>query len=433
MPRSDFATRLRQDGRAAGCRCTANRTLGFECGLKREESQFLMLEFDPFSETYFDDPFSVYKQLRDEARAYYHEDLDCYFLSRFEDIWEAVNSGHFSHRKGTNTQDLLAGKPPNLALSSMTPPRHTALRKALWPFFSPRATRALEPAVRKNAARLIDEAILRGRVDANGELGRRISVRVAFEIIGLPESDADRAAELVGKAFDRSPDVKGPNRQALEAQEELHGYLQGKISERIEKPGRGGLLDTLIAYEFEGERLPFVQLLSNLYLLVIGGTETLPKVFAGGVYQLWKNPDQRAELTQDLSLAEDAFWEMLRYEMPTLMLGACAEQDTEIGGGTRIPSGQKIMHLWVSANRDEREFECPDRFDIHRKAPRILTFNNARHRCLGAHVAQMEGRVLLEELLTRAPDFEIDEDNAVKIRSEFFRGFDRLPIVLGNT
>lgn len=391
-----------------------------------------MVAFDPFAEDYFDDPFSVYKRLRDEARAYYHEGLDCYFLSRFEDIWEAVGSGHFSHRKGTNTQDLLVGKPPNLALSSMVPPRHTALRKALWPFFSPRAARALEPIVRENAARLIDEGIELGRIDANGELGRRISVRVAFAIIGLPEEGADHAAELVGLAFDRSPEVKGPNQRALDAQQELHGYLHDRISERIEHPGEGSLLDALIAYEFEGERLPFEQLLSNLYLLVVGGTETLPKVFAGGLYQIWKHPDQRAELTQDLSLAQDAFWEMLRYEMPTLMLGACAEQDTEIAGGTRIAAGQKIMHLWVSANRDEREFEEPDRFDIHRKAPRILSFNHGRHRCLGAHVAQMEGRILLEELIRRAPTFEIDEAGAVKIRSEFFRGFDTLPIVFGN-
>ena len=199
-----------------------------------------------------------------------------------------------------------------------------------------------------------------------------------------------------------------------------------------QSPGQGDLLDQLIAYEFEGEKLPFAQLLSNIYLVVVGGTETLPKVFAGGVYQLWKHPDQRAELAKDLSLAEDAFWEMLRFEMPTLMLGACAEQETEIGGGTKIAVGQKIMHLWVSANYDEREFDAPEQFDIHRRAPRILTFNHARHRCLGAHVAQMEGRVLLEELLTRDPEFEIDEEGAVRLRSEFFRGFDRLPIVFGN-
>ena len=388
-----------------------------------------MVEFDPFAESYFDDPFSIYKQLRDEARAFYHEELDCYFLSRFQDIWDAVSSGHFSHRRGTNTQDLLAGKPPNLALSSMTPPHHTALRKVLWPHFSPSRTRALEPFARKHAARFLDEGIEHGSIDANGGLGRRLSVRVAFAIIGLPEADADRAAELVGLAFDRSPDVKGPNQKALDAQAELHRYLKGQIDSRKAKPGGDTLLDALIAYDYAGEKLPDAQLLSNVYLMVVGGTETLPKVFAGGLFQLAKHPDQRKELAGDLSLAADAFWEMLRFEMPTLMLGACAEQETEIGGGTRISKDQKVMHLWVSANRDEREFGEPDRFDIHRRAPRILTFNHARHRCLGAHIAQMEGRVLLEELLVRAPEYAVDEANAVRIRSEFFRGFDRLPLV----
>jgi cytochrome P450 len=393
-----------------------------------------VLEFDPFCERYFDDPFSVYRRLRDEAPAYYHEGLDCYFLSRFEDIWEAVSSGHFSHRKGTNTQDLLANEPPKLALSSMVPPDHTTLRKALWPHFSPSSTRRLEPMVREHTARYLDEAMEHGEIDAVRGLGRRISVRVAFAIIGLPEADADRAADLVGVAFDRSAGVKGPTATALEAQGELHAYLGHAIAERKQeharRPRTDDALGVLLDCELRGQPLPDEQLLSNLYLLVIGGTETLPKVFAGGVYQLWRHPDQRAELVADPSLVQDAFWEMLRYEMPTLMLGACAEQPTEIAGGTRIDAGQKIMHLWVSANRDEREFPDPDRFDIHRRAPRILTFNNGRHRCLGAHIAQMEGRVLLEELLARAPDFEVEERRAVRIRSEMFRGFDSLPIRL---
>lgn len=390
-----------------------------------------MIEFDPFSESYYDDPFPIYRALRDEAPVYYHEGLDCYFLSRFEDIWNAVGSGDFSHRLGTNTQDLLAGKPPNLALSSMSPPRHTALRKRLWPFFSPSRTHAREARVRAIVARLLDEAIERGRIDANAELGRRLSVRVAFDLIGLPEADADHAADLVGLAFDRSPDVQGPNARALEAQAELHAYLSGQIEARQAEPApeHDDLLGALIAYDFEGERLPFEQLLSNLYLMVIGGTETLPKVFAGGVYQLWKHPDQRAAVAADPALVPDAFEEMLRYEMPTLMLGACADRETEIGDGVKLRRDQKVMHLWVSANRDEREFDAPDRFDVRRRAERILTFNHGRHRCLGANVARLEGRVLLEALLERAPDYEIDEAGARRIRSEFFRGFDRLPIV----
>src|SRR5262249_58083863 len=136
---------------------------------------------------------------------------------------------------------------------------------------------------------------------------------------------------------------------------------------------------------------------------------TARMVCAGGIYPRGPHPHRRADPPAAPRLARDAFWEILRTEMPTLMLGATAEVATEICGGTPVKAGQKVMHLWVSANRDEREFPDPDRFDIHRRAPRILSFNHARHRCLGAHVAQMEGRILLEELLARAPDFEVDE------------------------
>jgi cytochrome P450 len=154
----------------------------------------------------------------------------------------------------------------------------------------------------------------------------------------------------------------------------------------------------------------------------------VPKAFAGAVYQLLKHPDQRAELIANPELAQDAFWEALRTDMPTLMLGASAEVDTEICGGTKVRAGQKIMNLWASANRDEREFADPDRFDIHRRAPRIVSFNPGRHICLGIHVAQLEGRVMLQELLARIPDYEVDEDRAVRLRSEMFRGFQCLPI-----
>ena len=388
-----------------------------------------MLEFDPYAEEYFDDPFAVYRRLRDEAPDYYHRELDCFFLSRFEDIWQAVSSGHFSHRQGTNSGDLLIGKPPKLALSSMVPPRHTALRKLLYPHFSPSSTRALEPFVRGLAREFVREGLEQGEIDANTGLARRISSRVAFRIIGLPLEDADRAAALVASGFDRSAGVKGATNTAMQAQASLQDYLGDAVAERRRRPGPGDLLDRLIAFEIDGRPLPDAQLVSNLNLLVVGGTETLPKVFAGGAYQLWLHPDQRAELVADPGLVPDAFWEILRYEMPTLMLGASAEVDTEICGGTPVKAGQKVMHLWVSANRDEREFPEPDRFDIQRRAPRILTFNHARHRCLGAQVAQLEGRVLFEELLAAAPDYAVAEDRIVPIRSEFFRGYDALPIV----
>ena len=161
--------------------------------------------------------------------------------------------------------------------------------------------------------------------------------------------------------------------------------------------------------------------------MLVGGTETLPKAFSACVYRLFQNPDQRAEIVKDPSLVAGAFREALRYDMPTQALGRSVKVPKEVHG-QKLGLGQGLLFLWASANRDEREFANPDRFDIHRRAPRILTFGSGAHMCLGAHFAQMEGRVMLEELLAVAPEYEVLEDQAVRIRSEVFRGFSSLPI-----
>ena len=388
-----------------------------------------MLDFDPFAEELFDDPFPIYRRLRDEAPDLYLERYDCFFLSRFEDVWRAVSDPSFSHRRGTTSMELLLGQPThNSALSSLAPPAHTELRGQLAPAFLPGAVRRIEPRARKLVRGFLDEVLPRGEFDAVGDLALRLSARVAFLILGLPLADADEAATQVGASFDRTQGVRGPTEIAAEARERLQEYIAAALEERRRRPRGEGLIEVLLDAEVGGRKLTPDELVGNVYLMIVGGTETLPKVFSGALYQLWRHPDQRAELAADPGLVPDAFWEALRYEMPTLMLGASAEREATVCGGTRVRPGQKLMFLWVSANRDEREFPDPDRFDVRRRAPRILTFNHARHRCLGAHVAQMEGRVLLEELLARAPNYEVLEEKAVRIRSEFFRGFSSLPI-----
>jgi len=390
-----------------------------------------VIDFDPFSEAYFDDPFAVYRRLRDEAPALYLERYDCFFLSRFQDVWDAVSDPRFSHRLGTNSQDLLVGVRPHRALSSLVPPEHTALRRRLVPAFTPRAAQALEPRARAFVRELLDAGNPERDLDVVRDLARRLSARVAFLLLGLPERDADAQAAQVEVAFDRARGVAGPTATALAAQQRLRAYLAAQVEARRRRPGPGDLLDRLLGFEWEGRRQGDEELVANLYLLVIGGTETLPKVFAGAVHQLWLHPEQRARVAARPELADDAFREALRTEMPTLMLGAIAEQEVEIRGGTKLRPGQKVMHLWVSANHDEREFPDPMRFDVERRAPRILSFNHARHRCLGAHVAVMEGRVLLQELLARAPRYEAFPGRAERLRSEFFRGFASLPVRLG--
>lgn len=388
-----------------------------------------LVAFDPYSEELFVDPFPIYKNLRDNSRDLYLEQYDCFFLSRFDDVHNACRDKAFTHARGTTPMTLLQGlAPPPRALSSMVPPEHTALRASLNPDFMPGAARAIEAEARDIVRGYLDELMPRGTFDVNGDFAQRLAVYLTLLIIGLPTLDADWVASQVKLAFNRAPGVKGPTEAANQANANLQDYARAGIAERRRNPRGSGVLERLMSFEFEGRKLPDEELISNIFLLIIGGSETVPKAFAGAIYQLWRSPDQRAELAADPELAQDAFWEAVRTDMPTMMLGASAEVDTEICDGTKVRAGQKIMHLWASANRDEREFADPDRFDIHRRAPRIVSFNPGRHICLGIHVAQLEGRVMLQELLARIPDYEVDESRAVRLRSEMFRGFQCLPI-----
>ncbi len=388
-----------------------------------------MIAFDPYAESLFDDPFPTYRRLRDEAPDLYLEQYDCFFLSRFEDVHNSCRNKDFNHARGTTPMTLLQGTPPpGRALSSMVPPEHTALRATLNPDFYPAAVRRIEEQVRGTVRGYLDRLVPQGGFDVNGDYAQRLAVHVTLMVLGLALDEADWVAEQVKRAFDRAPGVKGPTEAANQANRNVIDYANRMIEQHRRNPTGAGVLERLIGFEFEGKKLPTEELVANIFLMIIGGSETVPKVFASLIDRLQDHPDQLAAIAADPALAQDAFWEAVRIDMPTLMLGATAEVDTTICNGTKVKAGQKIMHLWASANRDEREFPEPDRFDIFRRAPRVVSFNPGRHICLGIHVAQMEGRILLQELLARAPEFQVDRNRAVRVRSEMFRGFSRLPI-----
>lgn len=385
--------------------------------------------FDPYSEQMFEDPFPTYSKLRDNEPAYYAPEFDCFFLSRFQDVHDACRNTAFTHASGTTPDTLLLGREvPVRALSSLTHREHLTLRSTLSGDFFPAAARRMEEQTRQTVSQWLDEAMERGTLDVQADLAGRLAVHVALSMAGLPVEDAEWVAARVRDAFDRVPGVRGQTPTARQAAVELNAYAADAIADRRRNPREGGVIAKLLSYEYEGRPMPDEEVIANLFLLIIGGSETMPKVFAGLIAQLAEHPDQRAAVAADPGLADDAVWEALRTEMPTLMLGATAEKNTVICGDTHVRAGQKIMHLWAAANRDEREFADPDRFDIRRKAPRIISFNPGRHICLGMHIAQMEGRVLLRELLARSPEYEVDLANAKRVRSEMFRGFAELPI-----
>ena len=391
-----------------------------------------MVDYHPCSDAVLSDPFPTYRRLRDESPLHYLEEFDCFFLSRFEDIWNVIDDPRLTATRGTTTIDLLLGRPRSggLAMSAMDTPMHTRLRTLVNRDFLPSAARRLEGRARKLARSYVREGVERGEFDVVGDYAMRLSVRIACTILGIPLADADMLLDGVNRFFDREEGVQGPSEVAAAATEELRSYFRTWVAERRKAGTQDDILGRMLAFEFEGEKLEDETIVTNLQLMVVGGTETLPKVVAGAVYQLAQHPDQRADLVADPGLIPDAFWEALRYDMPTSMLGRAATQPLELHGRT-IEAGQKLMFLWPSANRDEREFADPERFDIRRRAPRLLSFGQSTHRCLGHNMARMEGRILLEELLAHAPRYEVVEEGVLRLRSEFFRGLGALPIRVG--
>ena len=392
-----------------------------------------MVEYHPHMEEVLDDPYPVYRRLRDEAPAYWVESYNAWALSRFADQWEvSQDNEHLTAREGTTPHYLVSQAIPALPnLNHMDPPAHRVLRSALLPFFLPRRVGRVEAELRPVVRACIDAFLERGQADAVREIGQGVASRLASMAIGFPPGDSVYIVDLVKRFLSREPGIDGITPTGVAAFEEMQRYLasvaRGRRAHRGEPENP---IDVLIRAEVEGERLDDLVIGQHLILLLVGATETFPKAFASAVHRLWQHPEQRRELAARPEWIPLALRECLRYDMPTQFAMRKVVAELEVGG-KRLRPGQLVMFLWPSGNRDEREFPDPDRFDIQRNPHRVLFFGNGTHRCLGAHFALMEGRILLEELLARAADYEVDLAGAERERGELFRGFSRLPIHAG--
>jgi cytochrome P450 len=399
-----------------------------------------MVDYDPFSDAVLDDALAVYARLRAESPVHYLERYDAWALALFEDVWNAgadpvhfVQPGPAIEMAGVREADLVPEAQQEIleksaSLFVMNPPRHTALRRRLARLFSPQGVARLEPRLRALVRERLDRLVPAGRCDAIADLAAPIAVEAACLLIGLPVADGPRLVEIVRRFFAREPGFPGMSPDGLAAALELRAYLQDAVRARVAS-GRGGddAMQAYLSVEIDGRRYDEDEVAMHLMTLVTGGTETLPKVFAGGVLQLHRHRDQRAALAAAPGLLPDAFTEIARYEMPTNFLTRTVAKDLTLRG-RRLRAGQGVMLLYRSANRDEREFPDPDRFDVARRPPRTLAFGHGTHACLGQHAARLEARLLYGELLARAPDYEVLEDEVVPARSEFVAGYLAMPV-----
>jgi hypothetical protein len=393
------------------------------------DASLAALEFDPYAYEVHEDPYPIYARLRTEAPVYRNEALGFWALSRHADVLAGFRDWqHFSNRNGVSL-DLDAfhrDAETTMSFLAMDPPRHDRLRALVSRGFTPRRVSSLEPHIRALSVRYLESFREAGSCDFIRDFAGKLPMDVISEMLGVPAGDRATLREWADLVVHREEGVRGlPPAAAQSALRMLH-YFSELLAERKALP-RDDLTGALIAAEIDGDRLSDREIIGFLFLMVVAGNETTTKLLGNALYWLWRNPPQRDRLRAEPGLVARWVEETLRYDNSTQALARVMAADLELHG-QKLREGERVVLLVGSANRDERIFANPDRYDLSRDTSASLAFGQGVHFCLGASLARLEGRVALEELWKRIPDYEIDPAGLVRVHSVNVRGFAALPI-----
>ena len=382
------------------------------------------------------DPWPMYTALRDHDQM--HNVVpgkaadDYWVLSRHADIWAAARDHEtFSSAGGLtvayNELELigLADNPP---MVMQDPPAHTEFRKLVARGFTPRQVEAVEPKVREFVIDRIERLRDAGGGDIVAELFKPLPSMVVAHYLGVPDADRARFDGWTEAIVAASTEAGGVA-VASDAVLEMMGYFAGLIERRRTDPG-DDTVSHLVAARLgaDGDTAGLLSILAFTFTMVAGCNDTTTGLLGGAAQLLTRNPDQRRMLIEDPALIGDAVEEFLRLTSPVQGLARTATADVTIDGRT-IPTGRKVLLLYASANRDERQYG-PDaaELDVTRRPRNILTFSHGAHHCLGAAAARMQSRVALTELLARCPDFEVDESGIVWAGGNYVRRPVSMPV-----
>ncbi len=380
------------------------------------------VEFNPFSHEHHADPYPTYRRLRDEAPAYYNAELDFWALSRFADVLHGYNDWEtYTSTRGV----ALESGTYSGSMIDCDPPQQLPLRRLLNHAFTPASVRQLEPRVRALCSEFLDEIVELGSCDLVRDFAAKLPSDVISTLLGAPREDHLQVRLWTESALTREPTGVQAQHSA-ESMKSLREYFGALLAERRSSP-RDDLASALGRVELEGRRLTHEEGVAFLMLLILGGNETTEKWIANSCFLLSQHPDQRRRILDDPGLIPDAAEESIRYISPTSYMARTTTRPVSLHGRT-IPAGKKVALLCGAANRDERQFPDPDRFDIERRADRHLGFGHGPHFCLGARLARLEVRVALEEIHRRIPDYEADAAGVDYMHGGNVAGFSRVPI-----
>jgi cytochrome P450 len=393
------------------------------------------VEFDPYSETFFQDPSEVYRRLRDEKPVYFSEKYGFWALSRWEDVAAAHKEvGVFSSSYGTDLHLLSDPQKYEFNLIIfMDPPEHDRMRSLVSRVFTPRAINQLEPMVRRVINEFADEIGDASSFDLVQQWSGPFPVEVISEMLGIPKGDRQQIRHWLDLLLHREEGSVHPTPEAEAAGLESGLYYYELVQDHRRHP-QDDMITNLIEAEVDRGDGVMTQLRDDeiagfLSLLAGAGAETVTKLVGNAAVLFARNPEQWRLACDTPGTIPGAVEEILRFLPPSQYQGRFTLEEKTIGGVT-IPAHQPVLLLTGSATRDEREYEDPDRFDITRPPRLALGFGYGIHSCLGAALARMESRIAISEMTRRWPNFSIDEDGLRRVTMANVAGFSHVPVVV---
>ena len=390
------------------------------------------VSYNPLSSEMAQDPYPTYAKLRGRDPVHRSRLMDAWVFSRFADV-DAIlrDHRHFSSDPRKRVASGRRASLPNVEEPSMLfldPPDHTRLRALVNKAFTPRAVAALEPHIRELMTTLLDAVDDPAAFDLMEAVAKPLPVIVIAEMLGIPPEDraqfavwSDQRARILEPTL--SPDERETADAAMRSLDE---YLMPIISARRVDP-KDDIISALAQAEEEGDKLTEREVLIMLRLLLVAGNETTTNLIGNGVLALLRHPDQLAALREDPGLIPSAVEELLRFDSPVQVDVRSVLDDCEVNG-FRVRRGDNVVTLLGAANRDPDRFEAPDRLDVRRGDQNHLAFGRGIHHCLGAPLARLEGRVVLQALIDRFSSLRLLEDRPAFRSSVALRGLLALPV-----
>ena len=389
--------------------------------------------FDPFSEEFFNNPFDIYRRMREEAPLYYDEKEDFYALTRHEDVAAAFKDFEsYSSARGCDLAMVRSGDVPQKSIIFMDPPDHRHMRSLLNKAFTPRAIQSQKETVIELIDKYLGEADP-DNFDVVQDFSGPFPVEVITRMAGVPEEYRQQVRHWIDTSLHHEPGQIEISETAMQANIETAMYYFGLIQERRENP-QDDMISRLIAAEIPTEEGPTRQLddieITGFATLLGGaGAETVTKLLGSAAVVFARNPEQWQKLLDDRSKIPAAVEELLRYEGPVQYNVRYTLKETRVSGGV-IPAGKPVFLCGAAANRDPEAFTDADVFDIDRDRAEAqnLGLGYGIHSCLGAALARMESAIALDRLLDFMPRYEVIWDGLQRVNMQNVAGYHHVPV-----